>query len=97
VFKYQEKLLQPVSGRRKGIPVVPRIGVYADVPKDVQTVLHPFTDGDLMAVEYRAGNGCKGLSAAFAAVSLNPVPALTKSADTVMLAVWASLRNDRID
>ena len=79
------------------MPVVPGIGVYADVPEDVQTVLHPFTDGDLMAVEYRAGNGRKGLSAPFAAVPLHPVSGWTKSADPVMLAGWASIRHDRVD
>ncbi len=50
-----------------------------------------------MAVEYRAGNGRKGLSATFAAVPLNPVSGLTKSADTVMLTGWASIRHDRVD
>ena len=50
-----------------------------------------------MAIEYRASNGRKGLSTTFAAVSLNPVSGLAKSADIVILAVWACLRNDRID
>ncbi len=92
MFQHQEQLFEPISGRCEGVPVVSGVSVDADVPEDVQAVFHPFTDGDLVTVGYRARNGRKCLSTCFTVVTLYPISNLSRSAEISLIAVRTYLR-----
>ena len=66
----EEYLLQPVSGGGEGVTIIPGIRVDADVAEDVQRVIHPFTDRNLVAFEDRTGHRRESLPAVKTAIPL---------------------------
>ena len=90
-FEHNEQFFEPVAGGSECILVVPAVGIDAQVPLDIQRVLDPLADRDLMILEDGSSNRSEGLLALQTVVALNLILVKTPLADVKAAAVGAAL------